>query len=178
MICDNISVSPQGRLLFAGQDVVTMAQQYGTPLYLMDEDRLRANCRAYRQAFSRHFGGNSRPLYASKVNCFKRIYEIMQEEQMGIDVVSSGEIYTARQAGYDLSQAYFHGNNKTDDDIRYAMDCGVGFFVADSTEEVLALETEAARRSITQKLLLRLSPGIDPHTYEAIATGNLAARAI
>ena len=139
MICDNISVSPQGRLLFAGQDVVTLAQQYGTPLYLMDENRLRANCRAYRQAFFRHFGGNSRPLYASKVNCFKRIYEIMQEEQMGIDVVSSGEIYTARQAGYDLSQAYFHGNNKTDDDIRYAMDCGVGFFVADSTEEVLAL---------------------------------------
>ena len=176
MICDNISVSPQGRLLFAGQDVVTLAQQYGTPLYLMDENRLRANCRAYRQAFFRHFGGNSRPLYASKVNCFKLIYEIMQEEQMGIDVVSSGEIYTARQAGYDLSQAYFHGNNKTDDDIRYAMDCGVGFFVADSTEEVLALETEAARRGITQKILLRLSPGIDPHTYEAIATGKVDSK--
>ena len=78
MICDNISVSPRGRLLFAGQDVVMLAQQYGTPLYLMDEDRLRANCRAYRQAFSRHFGGDSRPLYASKVNCFKRIYEIMR----------------------------------------------------------------------------------------------------
>ncbi len=62
MICDNISVSPQGRLLFAGQDVVTLAQQYGTPLYLMDENRLRANCRTYRQAFFRHFGGNSRPL--------------------------------------------------------------------------------------------------------------------
>ena len=176
MICDNISVSPQGRLLFAGQDVVTLAQQYGTPLYLMDENRLRANCRAYRQAFFRHFGGNSRPLYASKVNCFKRIYEIMQEEQMGIDVVSSGEIYTALQAGYDLSHAYFHSNNKTDEDIVYGMDNHIGYFVADNVEEIKAIEAEAGRRGIRQKVLLRLTPGIDPHTYEAIATGKVDSK--
>lgn len=176
MICDNISVSPQGRLLFAGQDVVTLAQQYGTPLYLMDEDRLRANCRAYRQAFSQHFGGGSRPLYASKVNCFKRIYEIMQEEQMGIDVVSSGEIYCALQAGYDLSHAYFHSNNKTDADIVYGMDNHVGYFVADNVEEIKAIEAEAARRGIRQKVLLRLTPGIDPHTYEAISTGKVDSK--
>lgn len=176
MICDNISVSPQGRLLFAGQDAIGLARQYGTPLYLMDEDRIRANCRIYQQAFQKHFKPGSRPLYASKVNCFKRIYEIMRDEQMGIDVVSSGEIYTAAQAGYDLSHAYFHGNNKTDEDIRYALDHGVGYFVADSTEEVCALEAEAARRGVTQKLLLRLSPGIDPHTYAAVATGKVDSK--
>ncbi len=176
MICDNISVSPEGHLLFAGQDVIALARQYGTPLYLMDEDRVRANCRIYRQAFQKHFSAGSLPLYAGKANCFKHIYEIMRDEQMGIDVVSSGEIYTAIQAGYDVSHAYFHGNNKTDEDISYAMDCGVGYFVADSAEEVCALEAEAARRGVTQKLLLRLTPGIDPHTYEAVATGKVDSK--
>ena len=142
MICGNLSVSPGGHLLFAGQDVVELARQYGTPLYLMDEDRLRANCRRYQEAFRRHFGNGSRPLYASKANSFKRIYEIMREEGMGIDVVSSGEIYTALQAGYDLSQAYFHSNNKTDEDIRYSMEHGIGCFVADNAEEVRAVEAD------------------------------------
>ena len=95
---------------------------------------------------------------------------------MGIDVVSSGEIYTALQAGYDLSQAYFHSNNKTDEDIRYSMEHGIGYFVADNGEEVRAVEAEAARRGIRQKVLLRLTPGIDPHTYEAISTGKVDSK--
>jgi diaminopimelate decarboxylase len=100
----------------------------------------------------------------------------MAEEGMGIDVVSSGEICTACQAGYDLSCAYFHSNNKTDADIVYAMDHGVGYFVADNTEEVCAIEAEAGRRGIRQKILLRLTPGIDPHTYEANATGKVDSK--
>lgn len=121
-----------------------LARQYGTPLYLMDEDKIRENCRVYAAAFQKHFGDRARPLYASKANSFKRIYEIMKEEQMGIDVVSSGEIYTALQAGYDLSRAYFHSNNKTDEDIRYSMENGIGYFVADNVEEIRAIEAEAA----------------------------------
>ena len=117
MICDNITVGANGHLYFAGQDTVALAQQYGTPLYLLDEDYIRHQCRVYQNAFKKHFGPTSRPLYASKANSFKRIYEIMKEEGMGIDVVSSGEIYTALQAGYDLSHAYFHSNNKTDEAI-------------------------------------------------------------
>ena len=109
-----------------------------------------------------HFGPGARPLYASKANSFQRIYEIMREEGMGIDVVSSGEIYTALRAGYDLGQAYFHSNNKTDEDIRYSMDHGIGYFVADNVEEIKAIEAEAARRGIKQRVLLRLTPGIDP----------------
>ena len=136
MICENISVSSEGHLLFAGQDTVELAKKYGTPLYLMDEDRIRTNCRLYKKAMRESFGDNAAPLYASKANCFKRIYEIMKEEDMGIDVVSSGEIYTAVKAGYDLSRAYFHSNNKTDEDIAYAMDNGIGYFVADNIEEV------------------------------------------
>ncbi len=176
MICDNITVAENGRLLFAGQDTVALAKQYGTPLYLMDEDRIREKCRIYTAAFRKHFGGKARPLYASKALSCKRIYEIMKEEDMGIDVVSSGEIYTALQAGYDLSRAYFHSNNKTDEDIRYGMDHGIGCFVADNVEEIKVIESEAAARNIRQSVLLRLTPGIDPHTYEAIATGKVDSK--
>lgn len=176
MICDNISVSKEGHLLFAGQDTVELAKKYGTPVYLMDEDKIREKCRMYKKAFEENFGKSAVPLYASKANCFKRIYEIMAEEGMGIDVVSSGEIYTAVKAGYDLSKAYFHSNNKTDGDIAYAMDNNIGYFVVDNIEEVKVIEAEAAKRGIKQKILLRLTPGIDPHTYEAIATGNVDSK--
>ncbi|MBR5266952.1 MAG: diaminopimelate decarboxylase, partial [Lachnospiraceae bacterium] len=175
MICNNITVE-NGILHFAGQDTTKLAAQYGTPLYLMDEDKIREKCRAYKHAFEKHFGPSAQPLYASKACCFKRIYEIMREEGMGIDVVSSGEIYTAKMAGFDLSQAYFHSNNKTDEDIRFAIENGIGYFVADNEEEVKAVEAEAARRGIRQKLLLRLTPGIDPHTYEAVATGKVDSK--
>ena len=176
MICDNITTAANGHLLFAGQDTVDLAKQYGTPLYLMDEDRIREKCRIYTAAFRKHVGDKARPLYASKALSCKRIYEIMKEEDMGIDVVSSGEIYTALQAGYDLSRAYFHSNNKTDEDIRYGMDHGIGCFVADNVEEIKVIEAEAAARNIKQPVLLRLTPGIDPHTYEAIATGKVDSK--
>ena len=176
MISSNISVSPEGHLLFAGQDTTELAVKYGTPVYLMDEDKIREKCRIYREAFSKYFDDRALPLYASKANSFKRLYEIMTEEGMGIDVVSSGEIYTALKAGFDLSKAYFHSNNKTDRDIAFAMDNGIGRFVCDGEDEVKALEEEAARRGITQKILLRLSPGIDPHTFEEVATGKVDSK--
>jgi len=176
MISHNITIGENGHLYFAGQDTVTLAEKYGTPLYLLDEDMIRENCRIYKSAFKKHFGETSLPLYASKANSFKRIYEIMNEEEMGIDVVSSGEIYTALRAGYDLKRAYFHSNNKTDEDIRYSMDNGIGYFVADNVEEIKAIEKEAERRGMKQKVLLRLTPGIDPHTYEAIATGKVDSK--
>ncbi len=176
MICENITVGRNGHLCFAGQDTVSLAGQYGTPLYLLDEDYIRRQCRTYVNAFRKNFGPAARPLYASKANAFKRIYAIMQEEGMGIDVVSCGEIYTAWQAGFDLSNACFHGNNKTDADIAFAMDKHVGCFVADNFEEITAIEAEAARRNFRQKVLLRLTPGIDPHTYEAISTGKVDSK--
>ncbi|MBQ6823586.1 MAG: diaminopimelate decarboxylase, partial [Clostridia bacterium] len=118
----------------------------------------------------------SKPLYASKAISFLRIYEIARVEGMGIDVVSSGEIYTAMKAGFDLSQAYFHSNNKTDADIAFAIDCGIGYFVADNEEEVKAINAIAAQKGIRQAILLRLTPGIDTHTYEAINTGKVDSK--
>jgi len=174
-ICDNISAA-DGRLRFAGQDTAELAARYGTPLYLLDEDRIRDRCRLYTETMRRCFGPGSRPLYASKAAAFKQIYRIMAEEGMGVDVVSSGELYTAAAAGYDLSDAYFHSNNKTDADIAFGMERGIGYFVADNIEEILRIEAEAAERGIRQKVLLRLTPGIDPHTYEAVNTGRVDSK--
>ena len=176
MICKNLAVNEQGHLTFAGVDTVDLANKYGTPLYLMDEDRIRERCRTYRNALKAAFGDSANALYAGKAACFTHIYRIMREEGMGIDVVSSGEVYTAHSAGFPMERAYFHGSNKTDADVAYAMDCGVGYFVADNKEELDTVQAEAARRSIKQKVLLRLTPGIDPHTYEAISTGKVDSK--
>lgn len=176
MICSNLSVSYDGHLEFAGQDTVALAKEYGTPLYLMDEARIRERCRTYLDAVAEAFDGNAKVLYASKAASFKRIYEIMREEGMGTDVVSMGEIYTAKRAGFDLSKAYFHSNNKTDEDVAYAMDNGVGHFVVDNVEELYAIDREAKARGIKQAVLLRITPGIDPHTYAAISTGKVDSK--
>lgn len=176
MICNNISTGKDGHLLFAGQDTVVLAAQYGTPLYLMDEDKIREKCRIYKEAFSTYLPKGSCPLYASKACSFKQIYRIMSDMDMGIDVVSPGEIYTAASAGFDLGRAYFHGNNKTDADVAFAMDHQVGYFVADNMAELDAIEAEAAGRGIVQKILLRITPGIDPHTYDKVSTGKVDSK--
>ena len=176
MICENLSRDGSGELCFAGMPLSPLAKQYGTPLYLYDEERVRERCRTYLSAVRKGFGENGKVLYASKAASFKRLYEIMREEGMGIDVVSRGEIYTASLAGFPLEKAYFHSNNKTDEDIIYAIDNGVGYFVADNEEELYAIERIAAERSVSQKVLLRLTPGIDPHTYAAVATGKVDSK--
>lgn len=176
MICKNIDVNEKGHLTFNGFDTVELAQKYGTPLYLMDEDRIRENCRVYRKALAESFGDNAMALYASKAASFKQIYRIMKDEGMGVDVVSSGEIRTAYDAGFPMGNAYFHSNNKTDEDIEFAIDCGVGYFVADNAEELNAIERISAEKGKVQAVLLRLTPGIDPHTYEAVATGKVDSK--
>lgn len=175
MICKNLSAA-NGRLLFAGQDAAALLRQYGSPLYLMDEDRIRENCRTYYNAMKEAFGDTALPLYASKAASFKEIYRIVGDEKLGIDVVSCGEIYTAAQAGFPMENAYFHSNNKTDEDIAFAIDRGVGYFVADNEEEVHAINRIAGEKGVRQQLLLRLTPGIDTHTYEAINTGKVDSK--
>ena len=175
MICSNLE-NRGGTLRIGGADTTALINKYGSPLYVMDEARIRHNCRVYLNAMREHLGAGARPLYASKAASFKRIYEIMREEGMGIDVVSCGEIYTAYRAGYPLANAYFHSNNKTDEDIRFAMEHGIGYFVADNAEELIAVNRIAGEMDREQKVLLRLTPGIDPHTYAAVATGNVDSK--
>ncbi len=176
MLYKNLSVNDAGHLTFAGYDTTELAKQYGTALMVMDEQAIRCRCRTYLNAMKAHLPAGSMPLYASKALSIRRIYQIMAEEGMGVDVVSAGELYTAAQAGFPMENAYFHGNSKTDRDIRLAMDKGLGFFVCDNADELEAINAEAARRGIRQKVLLRLTPGIDPHTHEKINTGKVDSK--
>ena len=177
MICDNISINKDGALEFAGQNTVDLAKKYATPLYLLDEDRIRYNCRTYYNAMLEAYGeDNFAVLYASKANSFKKIYEIVNEEKLCIDVVSSGEIHTALKAGFPLSNAYFHSNNKTDEDVDYAIKNGIGYFVVDNEEELYVIDEVAGKYNVKQNILLRLTPGIDTHTYEAVNTGKVDSK--
>ena len=176
MIYENLGTNKLGHLTFAGQDTVSLANEFGTPLYVMDELRIRERCREYKAAMGNAFPNGSLPLYASKALSTKRIYEIMKDEDMGIDVVSIGEIYTALKAGYPMGKAYFHGNNKTDEDLTFAMDNGIGYFVCDNFDELEALNKLAGEKGIIQKVLLRLTPGIDTHTHDKISTGRVDSK--
>lgn len=176
MICNNISINQKGHLTFAGYDTTDLAQKYGTPLYLMDEDKIREHIREYKTAFEKYFPQGSMPEFASKSFSCKQIYRIMAEEQMNIDVVSCGEIYTAASVGFPMERSFFHGNNKSDGDIRFAIENKVGFFVADSMDEIYAISRIAKQNGITQKILLRVTPGIDTHTHQKISTGNVDSK--
>lgn len=173
MLYDNLSINSSGVLTFAGQDTVALAREHGTPLMLLDADRVRSRCREYKTAMAEYLPAGSMPFYASKALSYKGIYTLMAQEQMGVDVVSSGELYTALQAGFPAENVCFHGSSKTDRDIRFAMEQGVGVFICDSIQELEAIEAEATRQGKRQKVLLRLQPGIDPHTHEKISTGKI-----
>ena len=176
MLSGNISRNSGGVLCFAGHDAAKLAEKYGTPLYLMDEGRIRDNCRMYLHAFKDAFGERGKVLYASKAASFKRMYEIVAEEGLSADVVSAGEIRTALKAGFPMDRLYFHGSSKTDSEISYAVASGVGCFVVDNVEELHALNREAGSAGIRQRVLLRVTPGIDPHTYDAVSTGKVDSK--
>lgn len=172
MICDNISVNDKGHLTFAGYDTIELAKKYGTPLYLMDENKIREHVRTYKTAMADFFPQGSVPEFASKAFSCKQIYRIMAEEGIDIDVVSPGEIYTAFSAGFPMERSYFHSTNKSDGDIVFAIEKGVGCFVIDNEEEIEALNRIAGDMGVKQKAILRVTPGIDPHTHKKISTGS------
>ncbi|MDD6265522.1 MAG: diaminopimelate decarboxylase [Clostridia bacterium] len=174
-ICDNICVK-DNTLYFANQNVTELAEKYGTPLYLMDEDKIRANCRRIKNAMNKNFGDKSEVLFASKACCFKKIYGIMADENMFCDCVSCGEIYTALSAGFKAEHILFHSNNKTDEDICFAVDNGVYALVCDCKEELERASEIALEKGKAQNVLIRLTPGIDPHTFEAVATGKIDSK--
>lgn len=176
MICNNISVNEKGHLTFAGYDTVELAEKYGTPLYLMDEDKIREHVRAYKTAMAKYFPAGSMPEFASKAFSCKQIYRIMAGEGIDIDVVSPGEIYTAAAAGFPMENSFFHGNNKTDADIHFAIENKVGCFVVDGEDELSALDRIAGEMGVKQNILLRITPGIDPHTHKKISTGSVDSK--
>ncbi|MBO5261863.1 MAG: diaminopimelate decarboxylase [Clostridia bacterium] len=180
MICkellhENLGVKGNN-LTFAGYDTVELAKKYGTPLMLLDENKIRNTMRTYKNAMQKYFGENSLPLYASKALSFVGIYQIAKEEGINTDIVSLGELCTAIKAGFPLERAFFHGNSKTDYDIEFAIDNGIGFFNVDTQDELYAIDRIAKEKGICQKILLRITPGIDPHTHAAISTGKVDSK--
>jgi diaminopimelate decarboxylase len=176
IVHSNVTVGENGHLYFAGMDTVTLAEKYGTPVFLLDDSRVRARVREYKEAMQRNFGAGSMPLFASKSLSFKEIYRMMAEENIGTDIVSSGELFTAVSAGFPMERAFFHGNNKTDFDIEYAIENGIGYFIADGIEELERIDEYAGKAGIRQKILLRITPGIDPHTHQKISTGGVDSK--
>ena len=176
MLYSNLTVNAQGHLAIAGYDTVELAKKYGTALFVLDEDKLRENCAVYVNSMKKYFGEDALPLFASKALCFTGLYRLVDECGMGTDIVSAGELYTAIKAGFPLEKAFFHGNNKTDADIEYAIENGLGYFVVDNEEELAAISEIAGEHGVMQKILLRITPGIDPHTHKAVVTGSVDSK--
>jgi diaminopimelate decarboxylase len=164
-------VNGRGHLEIGGVDALELAAQFGTPLHVLDEDRLRGNCRRYRQALE-HAYGAGRVVYASKACCILATCQIAAQEGLGVDVASGGELYTALRAGVDPADVVFHGSNKTPQEVADGLRAGVGRFVVDNDHELDLLEEWAERLGRPADVLLRVTPGIEPHTHRAIRTGG------
>ncbi len=175
-VSDCLSVNEKGHLTIGGADTVELAARFGTPCYVMDEEQIRRNCRAFVASIRDNYGGNGVVNYASKAFCCKAMCRIVTEEGLGLDVVSGGEIYTALAAGVDPAKLTFHGNNKTLDELEYAVESGVGRVMVDNLQELEALSRIAAGRGKTVGILLRIKPGIDAHTHEFIRTGQIDSK--
>ncbi len=176
-LCENIGIDQmKDHLTFAGRDTVELAKRYGTPLYLIDEEYVRKMCRTYSSAMKEAFDDKSMPLFASKALCFKKIYDIVGSEKIGADVASPGELFTAIRAGFMPEDIVFHGNNKTDDDIVFAISNHVGCFVCDNREELECIDRTARSAGIRQRIMIRVTPGIDPHTHAKINTGRVDSK--
>lgn len=175
-VCESLKVNPNGNLEIGGCDCVALAQKYGTPLYVMDEELIRKNCRTYKNSIEKHYDGNGLVLYASKAFSCKAIYRIVKEEGLGIDVVSGGELYTALSVGFPVEKIYFHGNNKTADELCMALENDIGRIVVDNIYELELLDRLAREYGKRPKILFRIKPGIDAHTHSFIRTGQIDSK--
>lgn len=175
LVSDNLSVK-NNHLMIGSHDTVELAEKYGTPLYVMDEALIRKNCRTYKQALDKYYGGNGLVLYASKAFCSMYMCKLAADEGMGIDVVSGGELFTALRAGFPTEKIFFHGNNKTADEIELAVENGIGHIICDNAYELDIIDRISKKHNINQKIMFRIKPGIDAHTHDYIRTGQIDSK--
>lgn len=167
--------NPHGHLEIGGCEVVELVQQFGSPLYILDEQTLRIACQQYRHALQQYYSGESLVLYASKAWSCLAVCAIAGSEGLGIDVVSGGELYTAMEAGIDPARIYFHGNNKSRPELELALSSGCTI-VADNWLELHLLAELAPLQAQPPRVMLRVTPGIECHTHEYIRTGHLDSK--
>ncbi len=157
-------------------DTVELAREFGTPLYVLDEALVRKNCRVYTEAINKYYGGNGLVLYANKALCTVYTCKIAAEEGLGADVVSGGELYTAIKAGFPMDRIYFHGNNKTAEELEMAVSNGVGHIIVDNIYELEKLNEIAQAHGVVQNIMFRIKPGVDAHTHSFIRTGQIDSK--
>ena len=164
-----------GHLTIGGVDTVDLAHKFGTPLYVIDEATVRKNCRKFLTTMSSNYK-DSKVIFASKaLNCLE-MCRVVTDEGLGLDVVSAGELYTAIKAGVNPSDIYFHGNNKTADEIDFAIKSDLGTFIADNSYELNTINKTANKYGKKQRVMLRIKPGIDAHTHDFIRTGQIDSK--
>jgi diaminopimelate decarboxylase len=164
----------RGHLEIGGCDTVELARQFGTPLYVIDEQLFRRNCQDYYRAFTYKYGADV--IYAAKALLNMAICHLVEEEGLGLDLVSGGELYTARQARFPMARVYFHGNNKSSEELRLALEYKVGRIVVDNLYELELLNHLAGEKNCQVDVILRLTPGIEAHTHEYIKTGQIDSK--
>lgn len=169
------AITAEGRLAIGGCDLRGLAESYGTPLYVYDAATLRQQCAGYLEAF-RALHADTDVVYASKAFLNRPFAKFIAAQGLGFDVVSGGEIAVLQAAGVEMGRTYFHGNNKTPDELRLAVRAGVGRIVIDNENEVALLDGIAAEVGRTQPVLVRVSPGVDAHTHEKTTTGILDSK--
>lgn len=175
-VSECLHVNSENHLTIGGVDTLELAAKYGTPLYVMDEGLIRKNCQMFRHSIDTYYEGKGLVTYASKAFSCKEICRIVAQEGLGLDVVSAGEIYTAVQAGFPAERMFFHGNNKTAQEIAYALEVGVGRIVVDNLTELELLEQLAHAAGKTAKILFRIKPGVDAHTHSFVRTGQIDSK--
>lgn len=175
-ISNNLNVNEKGNLTIGGMDTVDLAKKYGTPLYVLDEDLIRENCEKFKKSIDNYYSRNGLVCYASKAFSCKEIYRIMKDEQMGVDTVSIGEMYTAISVGFPYEKIYLHGNNKTVEELRFAVENKIGRIVVDNLNELELLDSIAKDLNSKVDILLRVKPGIDAHTHDFIRTGQIDSK--
>lgn len=175
-VMKNLGVNGEGHLTAGGIDTVALAKQYGTPLYVMDENVIRENLRSLKGSVDRYYNGAGLVCYASKAFCCKAVCVIAKEEGAGLDVVSGGELYTAKKADFPMDKVVFHGNNKTDSELALATRYDVGRIVVDNINELERLDRISGEAGKVSRIMLRIKPGIDAHTHNFIRTGQIDSK--
>lgn len=171
MLLGTQEINSKNHLEIGGCDVVDLAAEFGTPLYVMDEESIRARCRAYKSAFGTHYG-DCAVAYAGKAFIVTAMCALAVQEGMWLDVASAGELYTAKCAGFPMERILFHGNFKSREELEMGVGYGVKYVAADSLLELEQLGAIAGGAGKTQEVLLRCNPGVDPHTHRLISTGQ------
>ncbi|MCL1804410.1 MAG: diaminopimelate decarboxylase [Clostridiales bacterium] len=170
-----MTINQHDHLSIGGCDAVELIREFGSPLYVMDEELIRLNCRAFHKAFIEGFPGGE-VAYACKAFSCLAMMRIACQEDLGVDVVSAGELYTALAAGVDPARIDFNGNNKTPEELRYALQSGIGRIIVDNFTEIARLDAMAGEMKLKPKALLRIQPGIDAHTHKHIQTGKVDSK--